>query len=73
MNFKDFDETLVTSNLLEVLNTCCPICGDILEWTPCMKWSEEITSWIFYGLAESCGVNYKYILLSDGTYSLGAE
>lgn len=64
--YTDVNELETYPTLETALFTCCPICGDKLEWSLKVIYDARLDCPVIEGHAVSCGVTFK--LLTDVAY-----
>ena len=72
--WKDVEEDFLYETIEEALLTCCPVCGERIEWSVQLKWNDHSDKPVFYGNGFSCGLIFtiKYNESDDG-YNIWIE
>jgi hypothetical protein len=69
--YHDVDEDLLYDYIDQAILTCCPYCGDRLEWDLSTSWNNIVDRPVFSGVAVSCGATFSlYFNEKSGCYQI---
>ncbi len=56
--WKDVEEDYLYETIEEAIQTCCPICGERIEWSVKLVWNDYADRPVFRCMGFSCGLNF---------------
>ncbi len=59
--WKDVEDDYLYETIEEALLTCCPVCGERIEWDVKLVWNDYADRPVFKGTGFSCGLTFTIV------------